>query len=192
MKHAVNARKLNRPTSHRKALFANLVCSLIEHEQIETTLPKAKDLRSFADRMVTLAKKDTLASRRRALSFLRSEEAVKKLFSTLGPRYGNRNGGYTRVLKAGMRYGDAAPMAIIEFVERDAGAKGLRQKAVLEAAKAASNAASKDMPKADAAPDAKKEAAKTEGLKSLKDVKDAKAKSQTGAKASAHRKVIGP
>jgi large subunit ribosomal protein L17 len=184
MKHAINARKLNRTTSHRKSLFANLTCSLIEHEQIETTLPKAKDLRSFADRMVTLAKKNTLAGRRQALAFLRSEEAVKKLFATLGPRYGNRNGGYTRVLKSGLRYGDCAPMAIIELVDRDVGAKGVRQKAVLASKKA----------DAKKAPEAKKDSAKTDTIKSAKDAKasDARAKSQTGAKASAHRKVIGP
>jgi large subunit ribosomal protein L17 len=185
MKHAVNARKLNRPTSHRKALFANLACSLFEHEQIETTLPKAKELRSFAERMITLAKKGTLASRRQALSFLRSEEAVQKLFSALGPRYEKRAGGYTRVLKAGLRYGDCAPMAVIELVDRDVKAKGLRQKAVAEAKKAEAAAAS---------PGAKKEkdAAKTESIKTVKDVKEQRAKSQTGSKASAHRKVIGP
>ena len=128
MRHNISGRKLNRPTSHRKALFSNLVCSLIEHEQITTTLPKAKDLRSFADKMITIAKKNSLAARREALAFLRSEEAVKKLFDVLGKRYEKRNGGYTRVIKAGLRYGDCAPMGIIEFVDRDVNAKGLRQK----------------------------------------------------------------
>ena len=124
----MSGRKLNRTKSHRKALFSNLAGSLIEHEQISTTLPKAKDLRSFADKMITLAKKNTLAARRQALAFLRSEEVVKKLFDVLGKRYASRNGGYTRVLKAGLRYGDCAPLAIIEFVDRDVKAKGLRQK----------------------------------------------------------------
>lgn len=178
----MSGRKLNRTSSHRKALFSNLVCSLIEHEQISTTLPKAKDLRSFADKMITVAKKDTLAARRQALSFLRSEEAVKKLFDVLGKRYASRNGGYTRVLKSGLRYGDCAPMAIIEFVDRDVKAKGLRQKTLL--------AASKETEKA---PAEKKEAPKAE-VKKVKDVKstDVKAKkSGTAPKAATHRKVIG-
>lgn len=178
----MSGRKLNRTSSHRKALFSNLVCSLIEHEQISTTLPKAKDLRSFADKMITVAKKDTLAARRQALSFLRSEEAVKKLFDVLGKRYTSRNGGYTRVLKSGLRYGDCAPMAIIEFVDRDVKAKGLRQKTLLAASK-----------EAEKAPAEKKEAPKAE-VKKVKDVKstDVKAKkSGTAPKAAIHRKVIG-
>lgn len=178
----MSGRKLNRTSSHRKALFSNLVCSLIEHEQISTTLPKAKDLRSFADKMITVAKKDTLAARRQALSFLRSEEAVKKLFDVLGKRYASRNGGYTRVLKSGLRYGDCAPMAIIEFVDRDVKAKGLRQKTLLAASK-----------EAEKAPAEKKEAPKAE-VKKVKDVKstDVKAKkSGTAPKAAIHRKVIG-
>ncbi len=182
MRHNMSGRKLNRTSSHRKALFSNLVCSLIEHEQISTTLPKAKDLRSFADKMITVAKKDTLAARRQALSFLRSEEAVKKLFDVLGKRYASRNGGYTRVLKSGLRYGDCAPMAIIEFVDRDVKAKGLRQKTLLAASK-----------EAEKAPAEKKEASKAE-VKKVKDVKstDVKAKkSGTAPKAATHRKVIG-
>ncbi len=182
MRHNMSGRKLNRTSSHRKALFSNLVCSLIEHEQISTTLPKAKDLRSFADKMITVAKKDTLAARRQALSFLRSEEAVKKLFDVLGKRYTSRNGGYTRVLKSGLRYGDCAPMAIIEFVDRDVKAKGLRQKTLLAASK-----------EAEKAPAEKKEAPKAE-VKKVKDVKstDVKAKkSGTAPKAATHRKVIG-
>lgn len=182
MRHNMSGRKLNRTSSHRKALFSNLVCSLIEHEQISTTLPKAKDLRSFADKMITVAKKDTLAARRQALSFLRSEEAVKKLFDVLGKRYTSRNGGYTRVLKSGLRYGDCAPMAIIEFVDRDVKAKGLRQKTLLAASK-----------EAEKAPAEKKEAPKAE-VKKVKDVKstDVKAKkSGTAPKAAIHRKVIG-
>lgn len=182
MRHNMSGRKLNRTSSHRKALFSNLVCSLIEHEQISTTLPKAKDLRSFADKMITVAKKDTLAARRQALSFLRSEEAVKKLFDVLGKRYVSRNGGYTRVLKSGLRYGDCAPMAIIEFVDRDVKAKGLRQKTLLAASK-----------EAEKAPAEKKETPKAE-VKKVKDVKstDVKAKkSGTAPKAATHRKVIG-
>ena len=182
MRHNMSGRKLNRTPSHRKALFSNLVCSLIEHEQISTTLPKAKDLRSFADKMITVAKKDTLAARRQALSFLRSEEAVKKLFDVLGKRYTSRNGGYTRVLKSGLRYGDCAPMAIIEFVDRDVKAKGLRQKTLLAASK-----------EAEKAPAEKKETPKVE-VKKVKDVKstDVKAKkSGTAPKAATHRKVIG-
>lgn len=136
MRHRMSGRKLNRTSPHRKAMFSNMVCSLIEHEQIKTTLPKAKDLRTFADKMITLAKKDTLASRRQAFAFLRCEESVKKLFNELGKRYAERNGGYTRVLKAGFRYGDAAPMAIIEYVERNEDAKGAKQKAQVEAEKA--------------------------------------------------------
>ena len=182
MRHNINGRKLNRTSSHRKALFSNLVCSLVEHEQISTTLPKAKDLRSFADKMITIAKKNTLAARRQALAFLRSEETVKKLFDVLAKRYEKRNGGYTRVLKSGFRYGDCAPMAIIEFVDRDIKAKGLRQKTQLEASK-----------KVEKEPVEKKDAPKAE-TKKIKDVKttDVKAK-KTGAtpKATAHRKVIG-
>jgi large subunit ribosomal protein L17 len=132
----MSGRKLNRTSSHRKAMLSNMVCALIEHEQIKTTLPKAKDLRTFADKMITLAKKDTLASRRQAFAFLRCEESVKKLFNELGKRYADRNGGYTRVLKAGFRYGDAAPMAIIEYVERNEDAKGAKQKAQVAAEKA--------------------------------------------------------
>ncbi len=124
MRHRKAGRKLNRTPSHRKALFANMAAALIKHEQIVTTLPKAKELRRVADRLITLAKKGDLASRRRAVSRVRDEAMVKKLFETLGPRYEDRAGGYTRVLKAGFRYGDSAPMAVIEFVDRDEDAKG--------------------------------------------------------------------
>jgi len=129
----MSGRKLNRTKSHRRALFANLAVSLITHEQIKTTLPKAKDLRRVADKMVTLGKKGTVAARRQAMGYLRSEDAVKKLFDTLAGRYEERPGGYTRVLKAGFRYGDAAPMAVIEFVDRDEDAKGAEDKARHEA-----------------------------------------------------------
>jgi large subunit ribosomal protein L17 len=124
MRHRMNGRKLNRPSDHRKALFANLALSLIKHEQIETTVPKAKDLRPIVERLVTLGKRGNLHARRQAIAFLRDASVADKLFSTLGPRYRNRNGGYTRVLKAGFRYGDASPMAVIEFVDRDPEAKG--------------------------------------------------------------------
>ena len=124
MRHGKAHRRLNRSVSHRKAMFANMAASLIEHEQIVTTLPKAKELRGIAEKLITLAKKGSLHSRRLAASRLRSEDMVKKLFDTLGPRYKARTGGYTRVLKAGFRAGDAAPMAVIELVDRDEAAKG--------------------------------------------------------------------
>ena len=137
MRHGNGHRKLNRTASHRKALFANMSASLIKHEQIVTTLPKAKELRRVADRLITLAKKGDLGSRRLAVARVRDEAMVKKLFDTLGPRYKDRNGGYTRVLKAGFRYGDSAPMAVIELVDRDPDVKGKedkeRHEAMLEA-----------------------------------------------------------
>lgn len=124
MRHGHGFRKLNRTSSHRKAMFSNMVVSLLIHEQIKTTLPKAKELRRFADKMVSLGKKGTLHARRQAFSFLRDDAAVKKLFDGLADRYKERNGGYTRVLKAGFRYGDNAPLAFIELVDRDTAAKG--------------------------------------------------------------------
>jgi len=133
MRHRMSGRKLNRTKAHRRALFANLAVSLITHEQIKTTLPKAKDLRRVADKMVSLGKKGSLSARRQALAYLRDEDAVKKLFDTLADRYKERPGGYTRVLKAGFRYGDAAPMAFIELVDRDEDAKGAADKARHEA-----------------------------------------------------------
>ncbi|MBB5222877.1 large subunit ribosomal protein L17 [Amaricoccus macauensis] len=137
MRHGHGYRKLNRTHEHRKAMFANMVSSLIEHEQIKTTLPKAKELKRIADKIITLGKRGDLNSRRIASSELRQDAAVKKLFDTLAPRYKDRSGGYTRVLKAGFRYGDAAPMAIIELVDRDAGAKGAGDKARVAAEEAA-------------------------------------------------------
>lgn len=125
MRHRNAFRKLNRTATHRSALFASLATALIKHEQIVTTLPKAKDLRRVADRLITLAKKGDLHARRLAFSRIRDEAMVAKLFETLGPRYAARPGGYTRVLKAGFRYGDSAPMAVIELVDRDPEAKGL-------------------------------------------------------------------
>ena len=124
MRHAGGYRKLNRTSTHRKAMFVNMTVSLLTHEQIKTTLPKAKELRRYADRMISLAKKGGLHDRRRAFSFLRDDAIVAKLFSTLAERYKDRPGGYTRVLKAGYRYGDNAPMAVIELVDRDPDAKG--------------------------------------------------------------------
>lgn len=124
MKHAMSGRKLNRTSSHRRALFANMAASLIKHEQIKTTLPKAKDLRPIVEKLVTLSRKNNLAARRQAAAYLYDLDMVRKLFETLGPRYSERPGGYLRILKAGHRHGDAAPMAIIEFVDRDVSAKG--------------------------------------------------------------------
>ncbi len=133
MRHGNSHRKLNRTHEHRKAMFSNMVCSLIEHEQIKTTLPKAKELKRIADKYVSIGKKGNLHSRRIAYSRLKQDAAVKKLFDTLAPRYKDRNGGYTRVIRAGFRYGDMAPMAVIEFVERNVEAKGAQDKLRSEA-----------------------------------------------------------
>jgi len=124
MRHGKAYRKLGRTTAHRTAMFANMAASLIKHEQIVTTLPKAKELRPFVEKLVTLAKRGDLHARRQAISHVRDVEQVGKLFATLGPRYAERNGGYLRVLKAGYRYGDNAPLAVIEFVDRDVNEKG--------------------------------------------------------------------
>ncbi|WP_298917091.1 50S ribosomal protein L17 [uncultured Algimonas sp.] len=124
MRHRIAHRKLNRTASHRKAMFANMSSSLVEHEQIVTTLPKAKELRPFVEKLVTLAKKGDLNSRRIAIARMRNKDQAKKLFDVIGPRYADRSGGYIRVMKAGFRYGDNAPMAVIEFVDRDEDAKG--------------------------------------------------------------------
>ena len=138
MRHGNAGRRFNRTQSHRKAMLANLAISLVEHEQIVTTLPKAKDLRPIVEKLVTIAKKGDLAARRQLASELQNNEiAAKKLFDVLGPRYKARAGGYTRVLKAGFRHGDAAPMAIIELVDRDTAAKGAGDKARLAAEEAA-------------------------------------------------------
>ena len=124
MRHGHGYRKLNRTHEHRKAMFANMASSLIEHEQIKTTLPKAKELKPVIEKLITLAKRGDLHARRLAASKIRQDAAVKKLFDVLGARYQDRQGGYARVMKAGFRYGDMAPMAIIELVDRDADAKG--------------------------------------------------------------------
>ena len=125
MRHRVAHRKLNKTASHRKAMFANMSASLIEHEQIVTTLPKAKDLRPVIEKLITLGKIDSLHTRRLAMSQIRDEAMVRKLFAVLGPRYNARPGGYCRIMKAGFRYGDNAPLAVIEFVDRDVDARGL-------------------------------------------------------------------
>lgn len=136
MRHKLAHRKLNRTASHRKAMFANMASSLIEHEQIVTTLPKAKELRPIVEKLVTLAKRGDLNSRRLAIARTRNKEMSKKLFDVLGPRYADRQGGYIRIMKAGFRYGDNAPMAVIEFVDRDESAKGAIDHAKKEGADA--------------------------------------------------------
>ena len=129
MRHSKGYRRLNRTHEHRKALFANMAGSLIEHEQIKTTLQKAKELRPIVEKLITLSKRGDLHARRLASAQLKEDQYVTKLFDVLGPRYTERQGGYTRVLRAGFRYGDMAPMAIIEFVDRDISAKGAADKA---------------------------------------------------------------
>jgi len=129
MRHSSGYRKLNRTHEHRKAMFANMAGSLIEHEQIKTTLPKAKELRPIIEKLITLAKRGDLHARRQAGAQLKQDIYLERLFEILGPRYQSRQGGYVRVLRAGFRYGDMAPMAIIEFVDRDPAAKGAADKA---------------------------------------------------------------
>ena len=124
MRHRMSHRGFSRNSAHRKAMFENLAAALIKHEQISTTLPKAKDLRPIVERLITLCKRGGLHARRQAIAEMRDIAMVKKLFEVLGPRYKDRNGGYTRVMKAGYRYGDSAPAAVIEFVDRDVDAKG--------------------------------------------------------------------
>lgn len=137
MRHRLSGRKLNRTSSHRKAMFSNMAVSLLKHEQIMTTVPKAKELRRVADRMISLGKRGNLHARRQAFAYLRDDAIVRKLFDTLADRYKERPGGYTRVLRAGFRYGDNAPMAVIELVDRDPEAKGAEDRARLEAQEAA-------------------------------------------------------
>ena len=124
MRHGFRGRRFNRTTEHRKAMFANMAAALIKHEQIVTTLPKAKDLRPVVEKLITMGKRGDLHARRNAMSHIRDETQVKKLFDVLGPRYQGRPGGYCRIMKAGFRKGDNAPMAVIEFVDRDVDAKG--------------------------------------------------------------------
>lgn len=128
MRHGIKGRKLNRRTEHRKSLFMNLACALIQHEQITTTLPKAKDLRVYVEKLVTKAKKPSLSALRTVSAQLGNDGIAKKLFDALAKRYENRPGGYVRIMKAGFRYGDMAPMAVIEFVDRDIAAKGFGSK----------------------------------------------------------------
>jgi large subunit ribosomal protein L17 len=141
MRHGNAHRKLGRKTQHRRAMFANMAAALVKHEQIVTTLPKAKELRPVVEKLVTLAKRGDLHARRNAISVMRDVPMVKKLFDVIGPRYKDRNGGYTRVLKAGFRHGDSAPVAVIEFVDRDVDAKGLDSGPVETTAEAAPAAA---------------------------------------------------
>ncbi|WP_150522873.1 50S ribosomal protein L17 [Roseibium sediminis] len=141
MRHGKSGRKLNRTSSHRKAMFANMAASLIKHEQIVTTLPKAKEMKPIIDKLITLGKRGDLHARRQAISQIRDVAMVKKLFDTLGERYKERNGGYSRVLKAGFRYGDNAPMAVIELVDRDPEARGAEDRARVEAQETAEAAA---------------------------------------------------
>ncbi len=137
MRHGMNGRKLGRKSAHRKSMFSNLASALIKHEQISTTLPKAKDLRPIVEKLVTLGKRGDLHARRQVLSVLKDSDLTNKLFSALAERYKTRQGGYLRVLKAGFRYGDNAPMAIIEFVDRDVSAKGKDSGLIVEEAEAA-------------------------------------------------------
>jgi large subunit ribosomal protein L17 len=146
MRHGNAHRKLNRTAEHRRAMFANMAVALIQHEQIVTTLPKAKDLRPVVEKLITLGKRGDLHARRQAIAQMRDIDTVKKLFEVIGPRYKDRNGGYTRVLKAGYRHGDSAPVAVIELVDRDVDAKGKEDLARHEAAKAAAPAPAEATP----------------------------------------------
>ncbi|MEO6634267.1 MAG: 50S ribosomal protein L17 [Devosia sp.] len=141
MRHGNSNRKLNRTASHRKAMFANMSAALIKHEQIVTTLPKAKELRPIVEKLVTLGKRGDLHARRQAIAQVRDETQVQKLFGVIGPRYKDRQGGYIRILKAGFRYGDDAARAVIEFVDRDVDAKGLDSGPVAEKAREEEEAA---------------------------------------------------
>jgi large subunit ribosomal protein L17 len=141
MRHGSSGRKLRRTASHRKAMFANMAASLLTHEQIVTTLPKAKDLRPIVEKLITLGKRGDLHARRQVISSIRDEAAAKRLFDVVAPRYSERHGGYLRIMKAGFRHGDNAAMAVIEFVDRDTSAKGAADIARNEAAAAAEAAA---------------------------------------------------
>lgn len=184
MRHGMSGRKLNRKSQHRRAMLANMACALIKHEQIKTTLPKAKELRRYVDKLVTLGKKGSLADRRRAISILRDQEIVRKLFSEIAERYSKREGGYTRVLKAGFRYGDVAPMAYIELVDRNVDAKG-KDSGVIEAAEVVAEApAAAEKPKK-AAPKKKaetKEKAEDKKEEAKKETKKAAPKKKAPAK----------
>ena len=196
MRHAMKGRKLNRTSSHRKAMFANMAAALVKHEQIVTTLPKAKELKPFVEKLITLGKKGTLSSRRQAISTMRDETQVQKLFETLADRYKDRSGGYTRVLKAGFRYGDNAPMAVIEFVDRDESAKGqdsgptmFDQDAEMDNPMAGFGGESTAVDETTIEP--KKKSAPKKKAQAEKDVKDApkKTKDAPKAKAPAKKKI---
>lgn len=177
MRHGVKRGMLGRTGPHRLAMLANMAASLVKHEQITTTLPKARELRPFVEKLITLAKKGGLANRRLAISRMRDQDQVRKMFDVLAERYKGRSGGYCRILKAGFRYGDAAPIAIIELVDRDVTAKGL------DSGQSTEVAATEAAPKAEKKPAAKKAAApKAEKSGAAK-------KSQTMTKSSATRKT---
>lgn len=167
MRHGFKKRTLNKKIAHRRSMFANMAVALTKHEQIKTTLPKAKELRPIFEKLVTKGKENTLHIRRQLLSFLRDDKAVEKMLTVLGPRYKERKGGYVRVLKAGFRFGDCAPMAIVELVDRDITAKGKDSGQVVEVATEAETPAEevkaeKKPAKAKKEPKAKKAAAKAE------------------------------
>lgn len=192
MRHGMKHRKLNRTSTHRTAMFANMAAALVKHEQIKTTLPKAKELRKIVDRLITLGKKGTLADRRLAAGRIRDDEMVKKLFDVLADRYKERNGGYTRVLKAGFRYGDAAPMAIIELVDRDVTAKGKDSGPSSFEEDFAEEPVNDEKPAAKkAAKPAKKADDKAEKTKTAKDAKAKTAKPSTGSKTKTVEKESG-
>lgn len=151
MRHGVKHKKLNKTSQHRLAMFANMAAALVKHEQITTTLPKAKALRPFVEKLVTLGKKGGLSNRRLAMSRMRDETQMAKLFGTLAERYETREGGYLRIMKAGFRYGDNAPMAVIEFVDRDENAKGMDSGPIFDDADIAEDVAAEEAPKKKAA-----------------------------------------
>jgi large subunit ribosomal protein L17 len=185
MRHLVAGRRLGRTTEHRHALLANLVTALIQHERIQTTLPKAKEARRVADKMITLAKRGALHYRRLAGRTIRDGEALSKLFATLGPRFAKRNGGYTRIVRLGHRLGDAAPMAILELVERSPKAAPEETETAGKSAKAAKPAKAKDEAKK---AETKPEATKAAAAKAEKPAKAEKAKKEPAEKKPAKKK----
>ena len=188
MKHGIKQRKLGRKSQHRKATFANMSAALVKHEQITTTLPKAKELRPFTEKLVTLAKKGGLANRRRAIAIMRDEVQVGKLFDVLADRYKDRNGGYIRIMKAGFRYGDAAPMAVIEFVDRDVSAKGQDSGPTMLGEDVASEYEVGEEGELKAAKPKKAPAAKKPAAKKAAPKKDAAEKKPAAKKAPAQKK----
>jgi len=182
MRHGNAYRKLGVTSTHRKAMFANMAVALIENEQITTTLPKAKDLRPVVESLITLGKKGGLSNRRKAMSILHNEDVVKKLFGALAERYKSRQGGYTRVVKAGFRYGDAAAMAMIEFVDRDTEAKGAKQRALKALDVSAEAAETKHEAAKEPAKEQPKETSKKSAKESKPVAKAAKTTAQTAKK----------